>query len=107
MTQEYIDINILDRVLDEINELKEFKRLYELQKKDKQRISDELYELMLYRYNNTPYTERLAEYKKDSCSCCRYEDYCEIEIPENILAPARSEKAWIPPTKGCGEFQWD
>lgn len=82
-----MDIKILDRVLNEINELKEFKRLYESQKKDKERMSEKLYELMMYKYNNTPYDERVAEYKKESCSCCKYEDYCEIKIPENILEP--------------------
>ena len=107
MTQEYIDINILDRVLNEINELKEFKRLYESQKKDKQRMSDKLYELMMYKYNNTSYNERLLNFQEETCRYCRYEDYCKIEIPEDILKPIKSENAWISSTKSCGEFQWD
>jgi len=102
-----MNMDIINQFLNEINELKKFKRLYESQKKDKQRMSDELYELMMYKYNNTPYDERVKYYKEDLCSCCRHEDYCEIEIPEDILKPIKSEEAWIPPTKTCGEFEWD
>ena len=107
MTQECIDINILDRVLDEINELKEFKKLYEYQQKDKERMSEELYELMMYRYNTIAYEQRSIDFQRDTCRCCRYEDSCDIEIPKDILEPIRSDKGWIPALRSCGQFEWN
>ena len=109
MEQEYMDINILNQVLNEINELKEFKRLYESQKKDKQIMSDELYKLMMYKYNVTLFIDRKSHYEEDTCSCCRFEDWCNKDntIPKNVGMPIKSENAWIPPTKGCGKFEWD
>lgn len=104
-----MDANILEQVLNEINELKEFKKLYESQKKDKQRMSDELYKLMMYKYNAEPFIDRKSCYKEDTCRCCRFEDWCDkdVTIPKDIGMPIESEKAWIPSTKGCSKFEWD
>lgn len=100
---------MLDELLKEIDELKKYKKLYEQQKKDKSRMSEELYELMMYKYNNIPYEERAEDYKKDMCKDCRHNYYdCEIKIklPEDIRKPIPSDKEWIPGTRGCGEFKW-
>ena len=86
-----------------------FKRLYESQKKDKQIMSDKLYELMMYKYNATPFIDRKSYYEEDNCSCCRFEDWCNKDntIPKNVGMPIESENAWIPPTMGCDKFEWD
>ena len=106
---DYMDTNILEQVLNEITELKEFKKLYGSQKKDKQKMSDELYKLMMYKYNAEPLIDRKSDYEINTCSCCRFEDWCNKDntIPKDIGLPIKSENAWIPSTKGCGKFKWD
>jgi hypothetical protein len=101
--------SMLDELLKEINEIKEYKKLYESQKKDKIRMSEALYELMMYKYNNISYEERAEDYRKDMCKDCMYNYYdCEIKtkLPDDIRKPISSDKGWIPSTKGCGEFKW-
>jgi len=98
---------MLDDFLKEIEELKEYKDKYESQKKDKKRMSDELFILMTEKYNNMTYQQRVDEYKKDMCKCCRYEYNCEIKLPDNILMPIPSDKEWIPAKISCKEFAWD
>jgi len=97
---------MLNEFLKEIDELKNYKKLYEYQEVDKSRMSEMLYEYMLEKYNNTTYEQRVEDYKKDTCKDCRYKFYCEIKLPEDIRKPIPSDKGWIPGTKGCGEFEW-
>lgn len=100
---------MLDELLDEIAELKEYKTRYEFQKKDKERMSEELYKLMKEKYDLTPVSERIEFYKKDMCRCCRSGCFgnCTVGIPDNIGEPIPSDKAWIPATRTCGNFEWD
>jgi len=100
---------MIDELLNEIAELKEYKTRYESQKKDKERMSEELYKLMKEKYDSTPVNERIEYYKKDMCRCCRNGVFgdCTIDIPDNIREPIPSDKAWIPATRTCGHFEWD
>ena len=97
---------MLDDFLKEIQELKEYKQKYDFAMQDKQRMSDELFKLMSEQYNKTSLEDRISNFRKEICSCCRYRDDCEMELPENIGEPIISDKAWIPTTKSCGEFHW-
>ena len=100
---------LLDLIMDELVELKEYKEKYESQKKDKKTMSDELYQLMLEKYNTMSYEERVAYHKKNICKDCRYG--CpnwgpDPDFPEDILKPIPSKKEWIPGTNICEEFEW-
>jgi hypothetical protein len=69
-------------------------------------MSDLLFELMTEKYERTSYEDRKECYKHDMCRCCRGEDCCGIEIPQDIGKPIKSDAAWIPATKSCGHFEW-
>ena len=98
---------MLDQLLEEINELKNYKKLYESQKTDKERMSKLLYEFMLEKYNNTPYEERVEIFKNETCKCCRNYYYCQVEeLPEDIMKPIPSCNSWMPGTKSCRYFEW-
>lgn len=99
---------MLDELLKEIQELKEFKKKYEYALKDKQKMSDKLYEYMMKEYENTPYEDRCDLHVKNMCKDCRYRDYCELntDFPQEIWMPIPSDKAWIPGHKNCGKFEW-
>jgi len=97
---------MLDKLLIEINELKEYKKKHEYIVKDKEAMSERLFELMMEKYNNTSYEERCKFQKEDGCRCCRF-NFCGKEFDKDIGIPCKSEKAWIPGRKGCGEFEWD
>lgn len=101
---------MLEKLIEELSELSEYKRRYESAQKDKQTMSDLLYDYMLKEYEATPYKERCKKFSEQSCKHCRNEDYCLMyfnnEFPKDILMPIKSDKAWIPATKSCGEFEW-
>lgn len=99
---------MLDDLLKDIKELQDYKYKYECQAKDKQRMSDMLYKLMTEKYEKKTYEERCELFRSQSCSACRFGDYCEIEKnpPEDIWKPIRSDEAWIPGYKSCGKFEW-
>lgn len=97
---------MLEQLIKELEESKKYKSKYECVIKDKQRMSDLLYEYMMKEYENTTKEERVLKFKQDICRCCRYRDYCSIELPDDIQKPIASDKAWIPVTKSCGEFEW-
>jgi hypothetical protein len=97
---------MLDELLKEITELKEYKHKYECSYQNNQTMSDLLYEFMMEKYNNTSLEERILNYKNKTCNMCRYWDDCGLNLPENIGEPIKSDKAWIPAIKGCGKFQW-
>ena len=89
---------MLDDLIKEIQELQEYKRKYERALKDKQRMSDKLYEYMMDEYNNTPYEEREKYHIKQWCRCCRWkpfdEDKCDKKLPEDIGIPTPSSNAY-------------
>lgn len=97
---------MLDELLKEINELKEYKIKYECASKDKQRMSELLYDYMMQEYENTSKEKRIELHKINCCSCCRYRDCCDFEFPEDVWKPIPSEKAWIPAKTTCGSFKW-
>lgn len=101
---------MLEKLIEELAELSEYKRRYESAQKDKQTMSDMLYEYMLKEYEATPYKERCKKFYENSCRHCRKEEYCLMsfknEFPQDILVPIKSDKAWIPKRKTCGEFEW-
>lgn len=100
---------MLDELLKEIEVLRSYKNLYECALSDKQVMSDKLYEYMTKEYENTSYEDKCKSYIKDTCSCCRYRLYgCDHQnnLPEDILKPIPSDKAWIPSRKTCGYFKW-
>ena len=99
---------MLEKLIKDIEDLQKYKLMYERQKIDKRTMSEELYKLMLEKYNTTPYEERASYFKKDMCHCCRYGNFarCEIELPEDIGMPVPSDRDWIPGKKGCAQFEW-
>lgn len=99
---------MLEDFIKDINELIEYKIKYEYAIKNKQKMSDALYDLDLERYNIQTFEERKQNYIKDLCNCCRFDFYCNKDkIPENILMPIKSDKAWFPSKISCSEFQWN
>lgn len=98
---------MIDNLIKELQELKEYKIKYEFSIKNKQRMSDELYKLMTQIYKSKTREERKNEFVNDTCKCCRYKDDCEVELHEDIAKPIKSNDAWIPSTIGCKEFEWD
>ena len=97
---------MIDELLKEIQELKEYKKKYDFAIAEKQRMSDMLYELMTNEYLDKTLEERKAQYSKDMCHGCRFYGYCTKELPEDIGEPIKSDKAWIPATRTCGQFEW-
>lgn len=97
----------INQFIEGILELVEYKKKYESQKKDKKRMSDVLYDLMLEKYNNTSsHSQRIEEHRRDVCIACRHRDGCEVELPGDILKPIPSTEEWIPPRKTCENFEW-
>ncbi|MEA5003831.1 MAG: hypothetical protein VB081_10065 [Christensenella sp.] len=101
---------MLNEFLDEIRALKEYKTKYEYAQANMQRMSDELYKLMLAEYERTPYEERLQRFYKKTCRCCRHhcsEEQAKATVSKDVLKPKESNCAWIPARSGCKEFEWD
>ena len=98
---------MLDDLIKELNELKEYKKKYECALKDKQSMSDLLYKFMIQEYQNFSYEQRCEMYKEECCKCCMYRDYClQEDLPDNILKPIPSESGWIQRRTGCERFKW-
>ena len=100
---------MLEELLKEIIELKEYKKKYEYALANEQRMSDELFMLMMAEYERTSYEQRVIEFKKKGCRDCRYRynEACSIVLPEDIGMPIKSDMTWIPATKSCESFRWD
>jgi len=99
---------MIEEFIKEFEELKRYKHLYECQEKDKQRMSDKLYELMMEKYDNETYEDRCKRHQDNMCSACRSRDFCEkkYNLPQDILKPTPSDKAWMPSVVGCEHFEW-
>lgn len=85
--------------------LKDIKKKYEFALKDKQKMSDLLYELMSEKYDNLSYEERVEWHKKELCINCRYYG-CGRELADDIGCVIPSETAWIPSRICCKHFDW-
>jgi len=90
-----------------MKELKTIKTKYECLQKDKQRMSELLYEYMIKEFNSKSYEDRVEEYKKTVCINCRYRgcSYAK-ELPIDILKPIESDINFIPSTTTCGKYEW-
>lgn len=100
---------MVEKLMKELIELQNYKKKYEYAQKDKQTMSDKLYEYMMREYENTSYEDRCKEHIEKTCSSCRYRFYdCNLQnsFPEDIWKPVESDKAWIPDRKSCDKFQW-
>ena len=101
---------MIEELIKELLELKEYKKKYEYAQEDKQKMSNLLYDYMLNEWKNVSYEEHVKLYEDEWCSCCRYRSACnktiEGKLPKTIRKPVRSDKAWIPGRKGCEKFEW-
>ena len=97
---------MLEELIKEIQELQEYKYKYECVQKDKQRMSDLLYEYMMREYESMGREERIISFRANNCIYCKYDDYCNASLPEDIWKPIPSKKAWIPGRKCCEKFEW-
>lgn len=97
---------MINEFINEIKELQKYKEKYLYAEKDKERMSDLLYEYMMREYKGMPKQKRIEKYKEECCKCCRYREYCIFDFPQNIYQPIQSNKAWIPGRVGCGKFEW-
>lgn len=101
---------MIDELISEINELKNYKKKYESTLKDKQAMSDLLYDLMSEKYNNLSYEERIEWHKKEMCNHCRYYpcvSKLSDKLPDDVGCVIPSEKAWIPSRVCCKHFNWN
>lgn len=99
---------MLEQLLNEIEELKKYKEKYEHAEKDKERMSDYIYEEELNKFKEKVYEVRANIYREDICKCCRFNDGCNLKdcLPEDIGEPIKN-KGWMPGYKTCGNFEWD
>lgn len=96
---------MLEELLKEINELKQYKKLYEYAVKDKEQMSKLLYEYMVKEYNTMTDEERVAKHREAFCCYCRYDD-CKCNFQKDLWLPIPSEKAYIPGRMLCDNFEW-
>lgn len=100
---------MIEEFMQELEELKKCKKQLECALKDKQTMSDKLYEYMLKEYENTSYEDRCKLHIEHTCKSCRYRFECEdanVTFPQDVWKPIPSEKAWIPAHKTCEHFRW-
>ncbi len=95
---------MLEQLLEEINELKKYKERYELAERDKERMSEMLYNCMVKEYESMTKEERIEKYKKEYCANCIYRGY-GCTLPDNIMQPIRSKDAYIPGVVYCKKFK--
>lgn len=100
-------MSVLDDLSQELSRLKRVEEENGYLKADKKRMSEELFTLMMEKYERTSLEERTQIFKRHMCSACRYSYGCERPIPEDIWKPSKSDKDWIPGYNGCPDFKWD
>lgn len=99
-------MEILKQLQEELNGIEKIKTENSNLKADKKRMSETLYSIMMEQYRELDYETKIEKFKKEWCKCCRFKG-CELELPDDIGLPIKSENDWIPSTKGCKEFEWD
>ena len=110
--------SIIEKVIKEYKELKEYKRKYESQKIDKEKMSEALYEFELKEYKNTTYEQRVKKHIEENCKDCRYfygenrhckwlEGTPKERLPKDILKPIQTKENYFPGHKICEDFLWD
>lgn len=98
---------MIEEILKELEELIQYKRKYEYAISDKQKLSDKVYEYEKEKFDKLTPEERVLKYKKDNCTRCRFGDLCNMTLPHDIGMPVKSDLGYFPPTKMCGEFEWN
>lgn len=93
---------MLDELLKEIAELREYKNKYESAMKEKQAMSNLIYGYMMTEYEGLSKEDRILKYKKEFCANCKYENDCDCKLPDDICKPIPSDNAWIPEIVICG-----
>lgn len=99
----------IDELIKEIEELKKYKSKYESTQKDKQVMSDMLYDYMVREYEAKSIDQRKSEYISKWCKDCFdgcYECEYRNNLPDDILKPIKSDDAWIPKHVRCSYFRW-
>ena len=110
--------SIIEKIMQEYNELKQYKSDYEYQEKDKEKMANAIYEYELKDYKKTTVEERKNRYIKETCKDCRWfrgkEEVCTFQdkkpeelLSEDILMPIKTEENYFPAHKGCKCFMWD
>ncbi len=98
---------MINELIKDMEELLQYKKKYESAIKDKQTMSNLLYEYMLKEYENTPKEERIANFKLKECVACKFCFECDYRsIPDDVGKPIPSNDGWIPNKKRCEDFQW-
>lgn len=99
---------MLEQLLKEINDLKEYKFKYECAEEDRKHMSNYIYEEELSKFKEKSYEARANKFREDTCKCCRFYYGCSIKehLPEDIGKPIKSEN-WFPGYKTCEKFEWD
>ena len=97
---------MIDEFLNEIKELQEYKKKYLCAVKDKQRMSDLLYEYMTNEYKRMSKQKRIEKYEEECCKYCRYREYCKFDFPDDIYKPIKNDNAWVPGRVTCDNFEW-
>lgn len=95
---------MLDELLKEIAELREYKNKYESAMKEKQAMSNMIYGYMMTEYEGLSKEDRILKYKKEFCANCRYGKYCGYKFPDDICKPIPSNNAWIPEIVVCDDM---
>lgn len=97
---------MLEELVKEISELKECKKRCEFIDRDRQYMSNLLYEYMIKEYESMSRQDILNEYKKEYCDYCRRKGWCRVGFPDDIYKPVPSDIAWVPGRITCGNFEW-
>ena len=79
---------MINELINEIKELQKYKEKYLYAEKDKERMSDLLYEYMMREYKRMPKQKRIEKYEEECCKCCRYREYCNFDLPQNEYSVA-------------------
>lgn len=96
---------MLDELLKEIAELREYKNKYESAMKEKQAMSNLIYGYMMTEYEGLSKEDRILKYKKEFCANCKRENDCNCKLPDDICKPIPSDNTWIPEIVICGRMR--
>lgn len=93
------------KLIDTSVDLVEYKKKCIELEEEKQVLSDLLYSHMMKEYEQMSREDRVFEYNKMYCVVCKFKNYCEIQLPEDILKPIPSKNAWTPQKINCEKFK--
>ena len=98
--------SVIDKLIEELLELKEIKTKYQCLLADKKQMSVALYILLSEKYNDLPREEKIVMHKEEVCKNCRHRYDCTRQLPEDIWNIVPSDKDFIPGHKTCSDFMW-